>query len=134
MRRRTRADANQVSIDITLRALGASVLPLGDVGKGCPDRLVGFRGKNYLIETKNREREKTQSIAQRENLMRTPDQTRFHAEWHGQVAVAYTPEDAMQIIGANSPNRAIVRSPEQKLRDAARTLKSVVANLEEDAA
>lgn len=99
MRRRTRADTNQKDIDKELRAAGASVLPLGDVGKGCPDRLVGYKGKNFLIETKNRDSLKKCSIAQRENLMRTPDQTKFHAEWKGQVATAFTPDEALRVIG-----------------------------------
>lgn len=76
------------------------MLPLGNVGHGCPDRLVGFQGKNFLIEVKNREREKTQSIAQRKNKMRTPDQEKFYLSWQGQIETAYTSEDALRIIGA----------------------------------
>lgn len=101
MRYRTRADANQKGIDKALRSVGASVVSLGAVGGGCPDRLVGYKGQTFLIETKNREREKSQSIASRANLMRTPDQTKFHAAWQGQpVAIAYSPDDALRIIGA----------------------------------
>lgn len=103
MRFRTRVDANQKEIDIALRAVGASVVSLGDVGRGCPDRLVGFKGETYLIETKNRAREKSQSIASRANMMRTPDQTKFHATWRGRpIIVAYTSDEALKAIGASS--------------------------------
>lgn len=99
MRYRTRSDANQKAIDAALRKAGASVVVMGNVSKGCGDRLVGFRGVNYLIETKNRATEKHHSIASRENMMRTPAQTKFHLEWEGQIEVAYTPEEALKIIG-----------------------------------
>lgn len=100
MRYRTRADANQKEIDKALRGIGATVVSLGNIGKGCGDILVGFRGTNFLIETKNRASENKYSIKQRENGMRTPDQTKFHAEWQGQIDTAYTIEDALRIIGA----------------------------------
>ena len=103
MRYRTRVDANQREVDIALRAVGASVVSLGNVGRGCPDRLVGYRGETYLIETKNRAREKSQSIAARANMMRTPDQDKFHATWRGRpVIVAYTPDEALRAIGAHT--------------------------------
>jgi Holliday junction resolvase len=102
MRYRTRVDANQKEVDIALRAAGASVVSLGDVGHGCPDRLVGYKGETYLIETKNRAREKSQSVAARANMMRTPDQTKFHESWRGRpVIVAYTPDEALRAIGAS---------------------------------
>lgn len=101
MRFRTRSDANQKDIDAALRSVGASVVSLGDVGRGCPDRLVGFNGETYLIETKNRAREKSQSVAARANMMRTPDQTKFHEQWRGRaVIVAYTADEALRAIGA----------------------------------
>lgn len=101
MRFRTRSDANQKDIDVALRGVGASVVSLGDVGRGCPDRLVGFNGETYLIETKNRAREKSQSRASRANMMRTPAQDKFHSEWRGRpVIVAYTSDEALRAIGA----------------------------------
>lgn len=101
MRYRTRSDANQKEIDEALRAVGASVVVLGNVGKGCPDRAVGYRGHTYLLETKNGARLKKYSIAQRENLMRTPDQDKFHAEWRGgPIAVVFTVDEALKAIGA----------------------------------
>lgn len=101
MRYRTRVDANQKEIDVALRGVGASVVSLGNVGRGCPDRLVGFKGETYLIETKNRAREKSQSVAARANMMRTPDQVKFHASWRGRpVIVAYKSDEALRAIGA----------------------------------
>lgn len=102
MRYRTRSDANQKEIDKALRDAGASVLVLGNVGKGCPDRLVGFRGVNYLMETKNPASSKKYSIAARANLMRTPDQTKFHNEWRGgRVITVFTPGEALVAIGVD---------------------------------
>lgn len=43
-------DANQPEIVAALHAVGATVQHLHEVGHGCPDILVGFRGKNYLID------------------------------------------------------------------------------------
>lgn len=47
-----RVDANQRSIVADLRAIGATVEDLHEVGDGCPDIAVGFRGQNYLFEIK----------------------------------------------------------------------------------
>ena len=33
--------------------MGATVLDLSQVGGGCPDILIGWRGRNILIEIKN---------------------------------------------------------------------------------
>lgn len=53
MRARPRIDANQPDIVKALRKMGAFVQSLAAVGDGCPDLLVGFRGKTYLIEVKD---------------------------------------------------------------------------------
>lgn len=83
-----RVDANQAEIVADLRKVGASVLLLHEVGFGCPDLLVGFRGVNYLIEIKS------------EDGMLNRAQIVFHSCWRGQVAVARTSEEALRIIGA----------------------------------
>jgi Holliday junction resolvase len=41
-----------VEIVQALRQVGATVVDLAKVGRGCPDILVGFRGKTYLMEIK----------------------------------------------------------------------------------
>lgn len=95
MRFRTRTDANQKEIDKALRGVGASVLPLSNVGAGCPDRLVGYRGVNYLLEIKNRN-----GFAARKSEGRTPAQIEFHQKWEGQVFTVFNIEDALRAIGA----------------------------------
>ena len=81
-------DANQSLIVADLRKAGATVQTLHEVGRGCPDLLVGFRGVNYLIEVKT------------ETGMLRYSQWEWHHEWWGQVAIARTSEEALRIIGA----------------------------------
>jgi hypothetical protein len=50
---RRRVDSTQVGIVLALRKTGASVQHLHTIGKGCPDLLVGYRGRNILIEVKS---------------------------------------------------------------------------------
>ena len=50
---RYRADKNQPDIVDALRGLGASVEILSQVGKSCPDLLVGYHGINLLMEVKS---------------------------------------------------------------------------------
>ena len=82
-----RVDANQRSIVADLRAIGATVEDLHEVGDGCPDIAVGFRGQNYLFEIK------TESGQLRAN------QRRWHDRWNGQVDVIRSSEDALTIMG-----------------------------------
>ena len=83
-------DANQAEIVADLRKAGATVTSLHEVGYGCPDLLVGFRGVNYLIEIK----------MDLVTAQLTPWQVDFHEAWRGQVDVARTSEEALRIIGA----------------------------------
>jgi hypothetical protein len=48
-----KVDENQKTIVHTFIALGASVLNLSTVGRGCPDLLIGYRGKSVLVEVKS---------------------------------------------------------------------------------
>lgn len=82
-----RVDSNQAEIVADLRKVGASVVLLHEVGCGCPDILVGFRGNNYLIEIKTRD-------GKLNRLQRL-----WHEAFRGQVAVARTSEEALCIIG-----------------------------------
>ena len=47
-----KVDSNQAQIIADLKKNGVSVLNLSRVGGGCPDILVGWQGKNILIEIK----------------------------------------------------------------------------------
>lgn len=88
MRRAAKTDRNQAEIVRAFRQIGASVQILSAVGKGCPDALVGFRGKNLLVEIKDGEKPPSARRL-------TADQERWHGSWAGQVMVAESIEDAV---------------------------------------
>jgi len=83
-----RVDANQPEIVAALRQIGATVQHLHEVGAGCPDILVGFRGHNLLMEIKTRKGK----LNQRERC--------WHDDWRGQVATVHSIDDALHIIEA----------------------------------
>jgi hypothetical protein len=91
MRRAARTDANQAEIVAALRKIGATVQPLHQVGAGCPDLLVGFRGVNWLIEVKD-----VNKPPSRRQL--TADQVYWHGGWKGQVATVETAGAAIAIV------------------------------------
>lgn len=87
-----RRDGNHAALIKGLERAGASVQTLAQVGHGCPDLLVGFRGINVLVEVKDRAQPPSKrklSIAEDE----------WHSTWRGQVCVAETLEDALRAIG-----------------------------------
>lgn len=86
------ADRNQAEIVEALRYAGATVESLHRVGAGVPDLLVGFRGRNYLLEIKDGKK-----VPSAQKL--TEDQVYFHATWRGQVAVVRSVPDAFATIG-----------------------------------
>lgn len=88
MRKRAKVDANQTSIVNALRQVGASVQSIATIGNGVPDLLVGFRGSNLLMEVK----------VGKSKL--TTDETEWHQEWSGQVAIVRSADEALQAIGA----------------------------------
>lgn len=82
-------DGTQEAIVLVLRKVGATVQIITQVGNGCPDLLVGFRGRTFLLEVKS------ESGALQEN------QVRWHRLWNGlPVEVVVTPLQALQAIGA----------------------------------
>lgn len=81
-------DANEIHIIRTLQKVGASVQRLNE--KGCPDLLVGFRGRNYIIEVKNPKGKNTI----------TEDQQRWLTAWQGEAYIVTSPQTALEIIGA----------------------------------
>lgn len=50
--RKRRIDNTQKEIVAMFRELGASVQHLHDVGKDCPDLLIGYKGVTHLVEVK----------------------------------------------------------------------------------
>lgn len=54
---------------------------------GVPDLLLGYAGRNYLIEVKTPGR-----------WTLTPDQLRWHGDWKGEIAIAETIEDVVAAL------------------------------------
>jgi hypothetical protein len=92
-RRHGRIDANQREIVAALRAAGATVQSLADVGRGCPDLLVGYRGVNYVLEIKDGDKPKS---AQR----LTVAEVHWHYTWRGSVVTVNNAKGALHAIGA----------------------------------
>ena len=82
-----RVDANQAAIVADLRAMGASVQHLHEVGDGCPDILVGFRNVNYLFEIKG------------PKGLLTRKQRDWHDGWRGQAWIISSIKHALEIMG-----------------------------------
>lgn len=82
----SRVDENQYDIVSALRSAGAMVEHLHNVGGGCPDLLVGFRGRNYLLEIKTG----------RGKLSRI--QKDWYLLWKGQVVVVRDSIEALSVI------------------------------------
>ncbi len=91
MRHRGRTDANQTEIVEVLRKWGASVQVLSSIGNGCPDILVGHRGKNYLLEVKD------EAKAPSEKRL-TCVEASWHACWAGQVVVVESAQEALKYV------------------------------------
>ena len=94
MSRRTRmvhrSDANQSTIVAALEVVGATVEHLG--GKGVPDLLIGYSGRNYLLEVKTKKGKLND------------DQRTWHVQWNGQVAVVRTIAEAFRAVGVQIQN------------------------------
>jgi hypothetical protein len=71
------------------------VQPLHTIGQGCPDLLVGYRGKWSLIELKDGSKPPSQRKL-------TVDELEWHgkASRHAPVFIAENIEDALVAIGA----------------------------------
>lgn len=85
MRLRAKVDDNQKVIVEALRKAGRAVAITSTVGNGFPDLVVGFGGKNFLLEIKKTSKSKL-----------TPDQLEFISFWRGQWARVETVEEAIK--------------------------------------
>ena len=94
MRKHARIDANQKKIVAHLREIGCSVLVTSQLGKGAPDIIVGYKGKDYLIEIKDGEKPPSQQKL-------TPDEIKFKAEWKGEYHVVNSLDRLLEIILVN---------------------------------
>lgn len=100
MRRAAKTDANQTEIVKALRQAGAVVQSLASVGCGCPDLLVGYRSRLFLLELKDGNKPPSAQKL-------TPDQIEWHQVWQGHVQVVNSVDGALQAIGAiKSPQDA----------------------------
>lgn len=89
MRRAAHVDSNQNDIVAALRGAGAFVQHLHQVGNGCPDLLVSYRRRAFLLEVKSEDGELDDS------------QVTWHRQWRGPpVSVVRTPHEALEAIGA----------------------------------
>jgi len=82
-----RTDANQKEIVAELRKIGGvSVQDIHEVGHGCGDILVGWRGLNYIFEIK--------TPSGRMNKL----EREWWLNWGGQYAVIRSAEEALNIM------------------------------------
>ena len=93
VRRAARVDANHVAVADAFRACDCSVLSLAQIGKGCPDLVVGVAGRNLLIEVKDGAKSPS-----RRKL--TPDQVEFRAGWRGSVLYVDHAKEVPGIVNA----------------------------------
>ena len=97
MRRAARIDRNQPEIVEALRKLGASVQPLHTAHDGIPDLLVGFQGRNFLLEVKDG----TKPPSARKL---TSCQVQWPREWSGQAAIVTSTEEAIALVLFQNPD------------------------------
>ena len=86
-----RVDDNQKKIVRYLRDLGVSVAITSAQGKGFPDLVCGYKGKNILLELKDGNKPLSAQAL-------TPEQKLWHYDWKGQVTVVNTAEAAWEEI------------------------------------
>ena len=84
-------DRNQPEIVKALRKAGATVQVLSAIGQGVPDLLVGYRGRNRLLEVKD-------GLARKQDRQLTPRQVEWHREWRGEIAVVESVEQALAVL------------------------------------
>ena len=85
-------DNNQAGIVEALRDLGASVLITSEIGKGFPDLLCGWQGRNVLLEVKN-----PATYYGRRGA--APNQKKWADDWTGEKPiVVFTVEDAVKAV------------------------------------
>lgn len=88
--RRCKSDDNQARVVADLRAVGASVLVVSQFGIGF-DLIVGFRGRNFLLEVKDGSKPKSARKL-------TTHEKDFASGWNGSVVVADNQDDAIRYI------------------------------------
>jgi Holliday junction resolvase len=89
-----KVDLNQAGIVKRLRMIpGVSVVDTSIMGKGFPDLVIGYRGRNYLFEVKNPDKKKLYPY----DL--TPAQVKFLHSFRGDVHIVVDYENVCKILG-----------------------------------
>jgi len=99
-----KSDDNQKAVVKALRQAGCTVAVTSRAGDGFPDLVVGRSGVNLLLEVKDGNKPPSARKL-------TPDQEQFHGTWSGQVAIVYTPDDALRAVNVLVQSRAVERFP-----------------------
>lgn len=89
--RGNRTDRNQTEIVAALRRIGCSVAITSALGDGFPDIVVGFKGRNFLMEIKDGTK-----VPSKRKL--TPDEVKFHDNWRGEISVVESVDDALNVV------------------------------------
>jgi hypothetical protein len=88
---RKRVDDNHALIVAALRSVGCTVQSMAAIGKGCPDLLVGYQGRNLILEVKDG--------AKRLSKRRlTSAEVRWRDAWQGQYAVVTNVDEALSLL------------------------------------
>lgn len=90
MRRAAKVDRNQAEIVEIFEDYGFSVQRAQAMGSGFPDLILGYGGRNYLVEVKDWQ--KKPSERKLNDLQRE-----WHAAWKGQVCVVETAIEAIKL-------------------------------------
>lgn len=91
MRRACNLDRNHADVVNALEAIGAKVQSLAPMGGGVPDLLVGYHEVNVLLEVKD-------GNAPPSARMMTKAEKEWHTTWPGQCYVAYSPQEAQEVV------------------------------------
>lgn len=94
-RRASRVDANHAEIVAALRKIGASVADTSGVGGGFPDLVVGYRGRNLIVEVKDGSKPPSKRKL-------TPDQVDFVAAWRGHWMQVRSVDEAIAAVSRAS--------------------------------
>ena len=90
MRRAAKVDENQSELVRAALQFGCTVRSLAQIGGGIPDLLIGqasrWGRRNILVEAKS------------DHGVLTPDQIAFHRDWRGQIDIARTVDQLLEVL------------------------------------
>ncbi len=91
-RRANRIDGNHRLITDTFRAAGCSVQSLAEVGRGCPDLLIGVNKQTtFVVEVKDPAQPDSKRGLR-------PSQQEWHAKWRGASWIVETSDQALRLV------------------------------------